>query len=223
MRFKLLLLSFFASLSASAKYHEPDLSVQLSQNNDEWVGTVTANLQATEAISFTADIDSTGYLEIGSGYGVMLGQFYTEAFVSYGRADIFDIYNVGLFTGTALTQDIMIFANTSHEWRKGVFSESIFQPGVNNNFNAFNTTREWKNTLGASYTINQWSNFSYSFTHDRELTGSKSYYNSQDVTLTLKPKWVEPYMKYTFGESRVSPSDKTRTENSYEIGFNLRF
>ena len=213
MRFQLLLLSFFTSLSASAKYHEPDLSIQLSQNNDEWVGTFTANLQATEEISFTADIDSTGYLEIGSGYGVMLGQFYTEAFVSYGRADFIDIYNAGLFTGTALTQDIMIFANTSHEWREYVFSDWLDSKA----------NREWKNTLGASYTINQWSNFSYSFTHDRELTGSKSYYNSQDVTLTLKPKWVEPYVKYTFGESRVSPSDRTRTENSYEVGFNLRF
>ncbi|OEF20022.1 hypothetical protein [Aliivibrio logei] len=211
MRLSLLLLSLITSLSVSAKYHEPDLSVQLSQNNDEWVGSVTANLQATDEISFTADIDSTGYLEIGSGYDVMLGQFYTEAFVSYGRADFIDIYNVGLFTGTALTQDIMIFANTSHEWRESIFSDW------------FDTDREWKNTLGASYTINQWSNFSYSFTHDRELTGSKSYYNSQDVTLTLKPKWVEPYVKYTFGESRVSPSDRTRTDNSYEIGFNLRF
>nr|VVV04888.1 hypothetical protein AW0309160_02297 [Aliivibrio wodanis] len=211
MRIQILLLSLMTSLSASAKYHEPDLSVQFSQNNDEWVGTVTANLQATEEISFTADIDSTGYLEIGSGYGVMLGQFYTEAFVSYGRSDFVDIYNVGLFTGTALTQDIMVFANTSHEWRESVFSDWL------------DTDREWKNTLGASYTINQWSNFSYSFTHDRELTGSKSYYNSQDVTLTLKPKWVEPYVKYTFGESRVSPSDRTRTENSYEVGFNLRF
>ncbi|MUJ18620.1 hypothetical protein GNP79_15315 [Aliivibrio fischeri] len=213
MRFQILLLSLCTSLSVSAKYHEPDLSVQLSQNNDEWVGTVTANLQATEEISFTADIDSTGYLEIGSGYGVMFGQFYTEAFVSYGRADLIDIYNVGVFTGTALTKDIMLFANTSHEWRDNVFSDAL----------NLKTNREWKNTLGASYTINQWSNFSYSFTHDRELTGSKSYYNSQDITLTLKPKWVEPYVKYTFGESRVSPSDRTRTENSYEIGFNLRF
>lgn len=213
MRFQILLLSLCTSLSVSAKYHEPDLSVQLSQNSDEWVGTVTANLQATEEISFTADIDSTGYLEIGSGYGVMFGQFYTEAFVSYGRADLIDIYNVGVFTGTALTKDIMLFANTSHEWRDNVFSDAL----------NLKTNREWKNTLGASYTINQWSNFSYSFTHDRELTGSKSYYNSQDITLTLKPKWVEPYVKYTFGESRVSPSDRTRTENSYEIGFNLRF
>ncbi|MUK75498.1 hypothetical protein GNP84_01105 [Aliivibrio fischeri] len=213
MRFQFLLLSLFTSLSVSAKYHEPDLSVQLSQSNDEWVGTVTANLQATEELSFTADIDSTGYLEIGSGYGLMLGQFYTEAFVSYGRADLIDIYNVGLFTGTALTRDIMIFANTSHEWRESVFLDLLNTK----------TNREWKNTLGASYTINQWSSFSYSFTHDRELTGSKSYYNSQDITLTLKPKWVEPYVKYTFGESRISPSDRTRTENSYEVGFNLRF
>ncbi|WP_063663827.1 hypothetical protein [Aliivibrio fischeri] len=213
MRFQILLLSLCTSLSVSAKYHEPDLSVQLSQNSDEWVGTVTANLQATEEISFTADIDSTGYLEIGSGYGVMFGQFYTEAFVSYGRADLIDIYNVGVFTGTALTKDIMLFANTSHEWRDNVFSDAL----------NLKTNREWKNTFGASYTINQWSNFSYSFTHDRELTGSKSYYNSQDITLTLKPKWVEPYVKYTFGESRVSPSDRARTENSYEIGFNLRF
>ena len=105
----------------------------------------------------------------------------------------------------------MVFANTSHEWRD--VSLSLIDM----------TDREWKNTVGTSYSPTDFTNLSYSFSHDRQLTGSKGYYNSQDVTFTLKPKWVEPYVKYTFGQKRVSPSDRTRSDGIVELGFNLRF
>ncbi|MEO9497371.1 MAG: hypothetical protein ABJG42_23060 [Vibrio splendidus] len=192
-------------------YHEPSLSFQTAKAGDSWIGTVSGVIQATEEINISAEIDSEGYLEIGTGYGLMLGNFYTEAFVSYGRADLIDIYDIGLFGGTAITSNIMVFANTSHEWRD--ISLSIIDM----------TDREWKNTVGTSYSPTQFMNFSYSFSHDRQLTGSKGYYNSQDVTFTLKPKWVEPYVKYTFGQKRVSPGDVFRSDGSVELGFNLRF
>ncbi|MEZ9417159.1 hypothetical protein AB4189_23845, partial [Vibrio sp. 10N.286.49.E1] len=93
-------------------YHEPSLSFQTAKAGDSWIGTVSGVIQATEEINVSAEIDSEGYLEIGTGYGLMLGNFYTEAFVSYGRADLIDIYDVGLFGGTAITNNIMVFANT---------------------------------------------------------------------------------------------------------------
>ncbi|WP_394250009.1 hypothetical protein [Vibrio profundi] len=192
-------------------YHEPSLSFQTAKAGDSWIGTVSGVIQATEEINISAEIDSEGYLELGTGYGLMLGDYYAEAFVSYGRADLMDIYDIGLFGGTALTDNIMVFANTSHEWRK--VSIPIFDM----------TSREWKNTIGTSYSPSEYMNFSYSFSHDRSLTGDKGYYNSQDVTFTLKPKWVEPYLKYTFGQKRVSPGDVFRSDGSVELGFNLRF
>ncbi|PTP00360.1 hypothetical protein CWN88_15310 [Vibrio splendidus] len=192
-------------------YHEPSLSFQTAKAGDSWIGTVSGVIQATEEVNISAEIDSEGYLELGTGYGVMLGDYYTEAFISYGRADFFDIYDIGLFSGTALTNNIMVFGNTSHEWRKFPL------------FDLSDASREWKSTIGTSYSPTQFMNFAYSFSHDRQLTGSKGYYNSQDVTFTLKPKWVEPYVKYTFGQKRVSPSDRTRSDGIVELGFNLRF
>ena len=100
------------------KASEPQLGFQVSKTGDDWIGTITGSLQATEEINISAELDSTGYLEIGTGYGAMLGQFYTEAYASYGRADSIDIYDVGLFSGTALTETVMLYASTSHEWRK---------------------------------------------------------------------------------------------------------
>jgi len=197
--------------STTLNYHEPSLSFQTAKAGDSWIGTVSGVIQATEEINISAEVDSEGYLELGTGYGVMLGDYYTEAFVSYGRADIFDIYDIGVFGGTAISDNIMLFANTSHEWRKS--SLAILDM----------TSREWKNTVGASYSPSQYMNFSYSFSHDRQLTGNKGYYNSQDVTFTLKPKWVEPYLKYSFGQKRVSPGDVFRSDGSVELGFNLRF
>ncbi|MEZ9895160.1 hypothetical protein AB4356_22570 [Vibrio lentus] len=194
-------------------YHEPSLSFQTAKAGDNWIGTVSGVIQATEEINIGAEIDSEGYLEIGTGYGLMLGNFYTEAFVSYGRADLVDIYDIGLFGGTAITNNIMVFANTSHEWRDNVFADAL----------NIKTKREWKSTVGTSYSPTEFMNFSYSFSHDRQLTAPKGYYNSQDVTFTLKPKWVEPYVKYTFGQKRVSPSDPTRSDGIVELGFNLRF
>jgi hypothetical protein len=214
-----LAMAMLVTLSVSANdhqlqqlsYHEPSLSFQTAKTGDSWVGTVSGVIQATDAININAEIDSEGYLELGTGYGLVLGQFYTEAFVSYGRADLIDIYDVGIFSGTALSENIMLFANTSHEWRKFSLAD------------LHDANREWKSTIGTSYSPSEHMSFSYSFSHDRQLTGEKGYYNSQDVTFTLKPKWVEPYVKYTFGQKRVSPGDVFRSDGSVELGFNLRF
>lgn len=59
-------------------YHEPSLSFQTAKAGDSWIGTVSGVIQATEEINISAEIDSEGYLEIGTGYGLMLGNFYTK-------------------------------------------------------------------------------------------------------------------------------------------------
>lgn len=218
----LYILGIWLSISASymAIANEPQLGFQVSKTGDDWIGTVTGSLQATEEINVSAEIDSTGYLEIGTGYGVMLGQFYTEAYASYGRADSIDIYDIGIFTGTALSETVMIYASTSHEWRqtKALLDIDWFDQ------------REWKNTVGISYSPKPWLNTSYSFNHDRLLSGDRfsqdiinDNINSHDITVTFKPKWVEPYVKYTYGEHRARPGERITSDSTIEAGINFRF
>ncbi|MCW1891506.1 hypothetical protein OK016_29295 [Vibrio chagasii] len=85
------------------------------------------------------------------------------------------------------------------------------------------TDREWENTIGTSYSPTEFMNFSYHSVSDRQLTGSKGYYNSQDVTFTLKPKWVEPYVKYTFGQNALAQETYFVSDGSVELGLTCVF
>ncbi|NOI23290.1 hypothetical protein [Vibrio mediterranei] len=202
-------------------YYEPTMSFQTSKVGDTWVGTLSGTVQATEEINLGFEVDSTGYLELGSGYGMLLGETYTEAFATYGRADLVDIYNLGVFAGKMLTNEVLIFGSTSYEWRKSVFQSDDF-PILSPNFN---THREWKASIGTSYTPINWLNFSYSLNHERimsETTLEPSIYHA-DFTLTFKPKYIEPYVKYRYGQHRVRPGEPRTTEGTYEFGFNLNF
>lgn len=202
-------------------YYEPTMSFQTSKVGDTWVGTLSGTVQATEEINLGFEVDSTGYLELGAGYGMLLGETYTEAFATYGRADLVDIYNLGVFAGKMLTNEVLFFGSTSYEWRKSVFQSDDF-PILSPNFN---THREWKASIGTSYTPINWLNFSYSLNHERimsETTLEPSIYHA-DFTLTFKPKYIEPYVKYRYGQHRVRPGEPRTTEGTYEFGFNLNF
>lgn len=202
-------------------YYEPTMSFQTSKVGDTWVGTLSGTVQATEEINLGFEVDSTGYLELGAGYGMLLGETYTEAFATYGRANLVDIYNLGVFAGKMLTNEVLFFGSTSYEWRKSVFQSDDF-PILSPNFN---THREWKASIGTSYTPINWLNFSYSLNHERimsETTLEPSIYHA-DFTLTFKPKYIEPYVKYRYGQHRVRPGEPRTTEGTYEFGFNLNF
>lgn len=109
----------------------------------------------------------------------------------------------------------MVFANSSHEWRTSSIGKSF--PSLEK------TEREWKNTVGASYTPIDFIRLGYSYNYDKKLTEG-GHRTNHEVRITLKPKWVEPYVKYTFGEHRVSPgSTKISEENSVELGINFNF
>ncbi|MGV2986163.1 hypothetical protein ACE1OE_00865 [Vibrio sp. E150_011] len=198
-------------------YYEPTMSVQTSKVGDSWVGTVSGTVQATEEINLGFEVDSTGYLELGAGYGMLLGETYTEAFATYGRADIVDIYNVGLFAGNMLADDVLIFGSSAYEWRKNVIGK-ILETGAS-------ADQEWKNSIGVSYTPINWLNFSYSLHHERIMSDTDLEPNilHADFTLTFKPRYVEPYVKYRYGQHRVRPGEPRTTEGTYEFGFNLNF
>lgn len=210
-----LLCALFTAPCFSSSHMMPEFGLDASNTDGDWIVTASGYLQATEEWNLTLELDSTGYLEFGTGYGVVFGQFYTEAFVSYGRADLFDVYDAGVFTGTALGENWMLYANTSHEWRKSVIGKS---------FPAFeNTDREWKNTIGTSYSPVDFISLGYAYNYDKKLTEG-GHRTNHEVRMTFKPKWVEPYVKYTFGEHRVSPgSAKVSEDNSVELGINFNF
>ncbi|MEZ9835293.1 hypothetical protein BCU83_15860 [Vibrio breoganii] len=210
-RIFILFSALFLCVQASAnEYNAPQLNMSVSKTNDEYIGTLTGHLQATEHISVSAELDTTGYLELGTGYGFSLGKSYNEVYVSYGRGDLIDVYTLGVFSGFAVTENVLLFGNTSHEWRELVFD-------------AIDGTREWKNTVGASYAMHELVKLSYSFSYDKSLSqsGHRTY---QEVRVTFTPKWVEPYVQYTFGDHRVTPADiKISQDATLELGLQFRF
>ena len=84
------------------------------------------------------------------------------------------------------------------------------------------TEREWKNTVVQAIHRLILSGLVI-LIYDKKLTEG-DHRTNHEVRITLKPKWIEPYVKYTFGEHRVSPgSTKTSEENSVELGINFNF
>ncbi|MDO6687548.1 MULTISPECIES: hypothetical protein [unclassified Agarivorans] len=212
----LLFVGFVQKLSA-----EPLLGFKVSKTGEDWIGTANATFQVNDKVNVNAELDSTGYLELGAGYGQMLGRVYAEAFTSYGRAENVDIYDLGIFAGTALSAKVLVFASSSHQWRetKGfpVMELELFDQ------------REWKNSIGASYDPIGWLKLSYTFKHDRLLEGGgwllveNDNISSHEFMITAKPKWVEPYLKYVYGEHRVRPGEPVTNESTVELGVNFKF
>ncbi|MFC1518455.1 hypothetical protein ACFL6Z_01915 [Pseudomonadota bacterium] len=221
---KILMMRFIIGLVAitsSAANAESTGGLQVFQYNDEVIAVASGSVQVTEELNFSAEVDSTGYLEVGAGYGMMFGQFYTEIGGRYGRADTVDIYDVSLMSGVMLGQKWMLFANTAHEWRE---SNRI----IGSSMGLFDQ-REWRNSIGLNYSPATWIDLGYTLNHDRLLSGNRflevenDNITSHDFMLTFKPKYVSPYVKYTYGEYRVRPGEPVTSESQVEFGLNFRF
>lgn len=196
--------------------------MEVSGYNDTLITTVYGRTDITEEFNINAELDSTGYLALGGGYGMMLGPFYTEAYGSYGRTDNLDIYDLGGFVATQAMESLTVYLSTSHQWRETqgfpVLDLEIFD------------NREWKSTLGASYQITSWVEFGYSVGYDKLLSGNEGWkklendsITHQDFTLTFKPPWFEPFIRYTTGTHRVRPGEPITKSDSIELGLNMRF
>ena len=189
-------------------------------NVDDYVGQFTGNFQVTDEIRFSAQLDTTGYLEMSTGYGFNLGSVYVEPYVSYGKSDYRDIYSGGAFAGMMINDDLMLFTDISHQWRNtNTLGGELFA----------GDQRELLSAVGVSYDALPWLNTSYTFRHDRILddggwTNANDNRNSHEVTATFTQyNDIEPYVQYTRGEHRVSPGAEVLNENSFEVGLNFRF
>jgi len=199
------------------------LSIQVSAYDDEHIVSAFGTTNITEEFTVEAEMDSTGYLALGAGYGDILGQWYVEGFVNYGRADLIDIYDLGGMTATSLTEKFTIFYLGYHQWRRTKGLPAAI------GFNIFDS-REWKNTLGISYEPINWLEISISASHDRLLSGhwliadvENDNVNSQDLTLKYKSKWGAPFVRYRTGEYRVRPGEPITKDNTVELGLSFSF
>jgi hypothetical protein len=212
-----LFLFFMVSVSANAN----TISAQVSKYNDEYIATVTGQTDITNEFGMNAEVDSTGYLSVGADYGKMFGSWYVEGFVTYGRADVLDIYDLGGFTATSFDR-LQVYYMSYHQWRrtKGfpVLELKLFDQ------------REWKNTLGFGYSVLDWLELGVSFNYDRLLSDNTGFnevkndsINSQDLTLTLKQHAIQPYVRYTTGVHRVRPGEPITRSDSWEFGARFRY
>jgi hypothetical protein len=198
------------------------ITFQVSHYDDEYIATVFGSTDITEEFSMNAEVDTTGYLELGGGYGVVLGQWYIEGFASYGRADNIDVYDLGGLVATSITKKFTVYFISYYQWRetKGfpILELDVFDQ------------QEWKNSLGLAYTPIHWFEVSISGNYDLLTSRSERLgevenkgINSQDLTLTFKPKWVEPFIRYTTGTHRVRPGEPITRDDSVEIGISAKF
>lgn len=216
--FIVFILNVYSQASAKA-----DMSGQLIQLDDEWIGTFYASTEVYERTSASIDLDSTGYLNVGLSFGDMVGSYYLESFTNYGRADNVDINDVGFFAATSYFHPALTFYfSTLHEWRrtKGfpVLELDVFDQ------------REWRSTIGTSYQVFDWMQLGYSYNHDRLLSGSRGItevenknIHHHDISLTFSYKKVEPYIRYYRGQYRVRPGEPITSEDTLEIGIGFTF
>ena len=199
------------------------LSSQVSFYDDENIVSVYGTTNVTDSVSVNAEIDSTGYLALGAGYGEIFGSWYLEGFFNYGRADLIDILDLGIMAGTSLSEKVTVFYLGYHQWR-----ETNGIPGAIGSevFNA----REWQNTIGFSYEPSEVFEISVSLSHDRLLSGhwlvadvENKNINSQDVTFKYKTRVVNPFVRYRTGEYRVRPGEPITRDDTFEFGVSASF
>ena len=82
---------FYLLLIISPPLFANQLSTDVSHYGDEWILTAYGNTDITDNVSVNAELDSTGYLALGTGYGFFFPQAYIEPYLKYGRGEGLDV------------------------------------------------------------------------------------------------------------------------------------
>ncbi len=202
-----------------------DVGVARQKDNDsDYISTFSGTLKLTDDIRVSTKMDSEGFLEVSAGHGFNLGKSYIEPYIGYGKTDHSDVKTAGVFASMKLNPSILVFADTSYEWRDansdlglGIQEELLDQ-------------QEWKTAVGASITLKEKLTLGYTLHHDRITdSGLQSYdiddnRNSHEVSLAFNATdKITPYVQYTYGPHRVSTGSMIVDEYSVEAGVNFRF
>lgn len=201
-------------------------TAQVSQYGDDWLGTLFGSVTMTE-ISDTADLnfelDTSGYLSLGGSYGWIFSKSYIEPSVTYGRGDFFDLVDLSVFAVYMLTEKFTLYGNLGHQWREANSFPLIGGKGV------FDQT-ELMTGIGVGYAALKKLDVDLSLHYNRLLSGNSGItevenpdINYQSITITYKPKYVHPFVRFTHGKHRVSPGDPVLTDGSFEVGVRARF
>lgn len=211
-----------AQTPLSEKYRDPDLRFSTYKVDGNYYASLSGTVSVDENISIDAMLDSGGYLELGVAYGdVVFDIAYAEGYVNYGRSDTTDIYTVGLFAGLPVGEKVMLFTNTSYDWRRT--QDNI---GGIDNLGLFDE-EEWKNMLGISYSVHPLvslsSTYSVDYLMDSVNIVDDKFATSWDATATFNTPWLSPYVKYTKGNYRVTPDQQRKSQKNLELGLNFNF
>jgi len=195
-------------------------TTSVSAFDDDWLASLYGSIQITEKITLTTELDSNGYLGLGAGYSFFFKRSYIEPYLSYGRSDLLDLYDAGMFGAYILSPKWTAFGFTTHQWRDTTFLP-LLAPKL------FNQT-EWITTLGVNYDFAEWGDVDLTVNHYRLLSGNRGInevandnITSLSVGLNSSLEPVEPFVRFTVGEHRVRPGDPVLTESSIEFGIRL--
>jgi len=193
-----------------------------SRWDDTWIATLFGSVEVTERVTMTVELDSEGYLAVGAGYGFDLPRAFVEPFFTYGRSDLLDIYDLGIFGAYMVTPRVTAYAVMAHEWRE-TSSFPVLAPKL------FDQT-EWRTTIGFNYKLVEWMDVDLSGNHYRLLTGNRGVnevendnISSGSLAFNLTTKPVEPFLRFTVGRHRVRPGDPVLTDSSFELGLRFAF
>lgn len=201
-------------------------TTSISQYGDDWLATLYGSVELTDIsknASISFELDTSGYISLGGSYGWLFTKSYIDTTLSYGRGDFFDLIDLSVFGARMLSQKFTLYGNLGHQWRESNSFPIIGGQGV------FDQT-ELMTTIGLSYAPVKWLDLNLSINNNLLLSGNSGitavenpYINFQSLTITYKPKYVHPFVRYTHGKHRVSPGDPIPTNNSFEFGIKASF
>ncbi|USD43271.1 hypothetical protein J4N42_22030 [Vibrio sp. SCSIO 43135] len=226
-------LTALASPLAFASFDNIDFDVQLSQYEDQYVGTVGVNYGFTNNLQGSVSLDSDLYTELGLSYGKAVGDKYFEGYGRFGFDDTIDIYDLGGLAGKALSHQTFVYWDSYLQLRSPKADFNI--PPLSGD-NPEDTDRpisqlydnqiEWKNSIAVDYTPVDWLSLGMSYNFDVLLTEhhyEDSLRDSVDVSASFNLPYVTPYIKYTHGEYRARPQQPVPSESYAEIGIYFNF
>lgn len=189
----------------------------VTQFDGDWLATLYGCVDITERLVMNVELDTQGYLAVGAGYGFSFTRAYVEPYVDYGRSDLIDLYDLGVFGALAVAPSVMAYLMTAHQWRDTT-AFPLLAPSL------FDQT-EWLTTVGVNYQLVDWMDADLSLSHCRLLSGNRGLLEvandnitSASLALTVNTEPLEPFVRFTVGEHRVRPGDPVITDSSFEFG-----
>ena len=211
------LAELFASLSNPVQ-SATRVSASVQSFDADQIYSVIMNNQINTRWSINGEIDTTGYVSLGGGYGRNIKRWYGEVFFNYGRADIFDTLDSGIFLVRPIGEKNSLYFSTSYNWRENALLKELYYQ------------EEWQNSVGVSHAFTKRFTVTISAHYSRLLkdirlgdVGEKEAVTAQDIRLSYDIAMLEVYVQYFTGEYRVSAGAEVTRDDSIAFGIGSSF